>query len=250
MARAPFPIADRVSLADVGEYMKRKNDLHEGLARDDVQAALVDGCGVELIWIKEGREVCREYPKPDFFRRPILTWHGLVPRRLHIQLPPEEQKGDTLLTFLRLSDAVRYGLQPVSELPQAEQQSKQQSEQQSREEGETASIDARASRRRRSSGGGAIKTAVTKEDGALPASEAARRKRGRPTKITPKLEQYIFGLLDHHGLPDPNDPEWSSQANIEEIIQAQSGCEKTQAREHARRLIDLWQAGKAGKAGK
>src|SRR5262249_50670700 len=69
-------------------------------------------------------------------------------------------------------------------------------------------------------------------------------------KITPKLEQYIFGLLDHHGLPDPNDPEWSSQANIEEIIQAQSGCEKTQAREHARRLIDLWQAGKARKTGK
>src|SRR5262245_31500082 len=109
MARAAFPIADRVWIAGVGEYMKRKTDLHEGLARDDVQAALVDGCGVELIWLKGGQEVCREYPEPDFFRRPILSWHGgVLPRRLHVQLPPEEQKGDQLVTFLRLTDAVRY----------------------------------------------------------------------------------------------------------------------------------------------
>ena len=137
MARAAFPIADRVSLADVGEHMKRKSDGHEGLALGEVQAALVDGCGVELVWMKEGWEVCREYPEPDFFRRPILSWHGVLPRRLHIQLPPEEQKGDTLLTFLRLSEAVRHGLRPASEAPQAEQQSKQQSEQQSRKECET-----------------------------------------------------------------------------------------------------------------
>src|SRR5262245_9792510 len=117
MARAAFPIADRVSLADVGEYMKRKSDGHEGLALGEVQAALVDGCGVELVWIKEGREVCRGYPEPDFFRRPILGWHGVLPRRLHVQLPPEEQKGDTLLTFLRLSEAVRHGLRPASEAP-------------------------------------------------------------------------------------------------------------------------------------
>src|SRR5262249_20048922 len=53
-----------------------------------------------------------------------------------------------------------------------------------------------------------------KEDDALSASEAVRRKRGRPTKITLELEKHIFKLLDHHGLPDPNDPEWSSQARI------------------------------------
>jgi hypothetical protein len=126
MARAPFPIADRVSLADVGEHMKQKSDGHEGLALGEVQAALVDGCGVELVWIKEGREVCREYPEPDSFRRQILVWHGVLPRRLHVQLPPEEQKGDTLLTFLCLTDAVRRGLRPASEAPQAEQQSKLQ----------------------------------------------------------------------------------------------------------------------------
>jgi|SRR5262245_48942950 len=122
MARAPFSIADRVLLADVGDYVKQKSGLHEGLACDEVQNALMNGCGVELVWIKEGRVVCREYPEPDFFRRPILTWQGVVPRRLHIQLPPEEQKGDTLLTFLRLSEAVRHGLRPGSEAPQAEQQ--------------------------------------------------------------------------------------------------------------------------------
>ena len=137
MARAAFPIADRVSLADVGEYMKQKSDGHEGLALGEVQAALVDGCGVELVWMKEGWEVCREYPEPDSFRRPILSWHGVLPRRLHIQLPPEEQKGDTLLTFLCLTDAVRRGLRPASDLPQAQQQAKQQSEQQSRKECET-----------------------------------------------------------------------------------------------------------------
>jgi hypothetical protein len=119
MARAAFPIADRVSLADVGEHMKQKSDGHEGLALSEVQAALVDGCGVELIWIKEGQEACREYPNPDFFRRQILSWHGVLPRRLHIQLPPEEQKGDTLLTFLCLTDAVRRGLRPASDLPQS-----------------------------------------------------------------------------------------------------------------------------------
>src|SRR5262245_56174068 len=122
MARAALPIADRVSLAEVGEYMKQKSDGLEGLALGEVQAALVAGCGVEFVWMKEGREVCREYPEPDFFRRPILGWHGVLPRRLHVQLPPEEQKGDQLVTFLRLTDAVRYGLRPASELPQAKQQ--------------------------------------------------------------------------------------------------------------------------------
>jgi hypothetical protein len=125
MARAPFPIADRVSLADVGEYMKQKSDGHEGLALGEVQAALVAGCSVEFIWMKEGREVWREYPEPDFFRRPILGWHWVVPRRLQVQLPLEERKGDTLLTFLRLSEAVRHGLRPASEAPQAEWQPQQ-----------------------------------------------------------------------------------------------------------------------------
>src|SRR5262249_62182046 len=104
MARAAFPIADRVSLADVGEYRKRQNDLHEGLARDDVQVALADGCGVELIWLKGGQEVCREYPAPDFFRRrSILSWHGGgLTRRLDILLAPEEQKGGQLGYFFLL----------------------------------------------------------------------------------------------------------------------------------------------------
>jgi hypothetical protein len=193
MARAAFPIADRVLLAAVGEYMKQKNGFNEGLARDDVQAALVGGCRVELIWFKEGREVCREYPdEPDFWRRPILTWHGVLPRQLHVQLPQGEQKGDQLLTFLCLTDAVRFGLRPASELPQAKQQSEQPPQQPSQKR-KTVSADAqsqpqpRASRRRRDQGSGPQ---------TLRARVVLNRLYGGPEKYPPRDEVSDADLLD------------------------------------------------------
>src|SRR5262249_60861454 len=94
MARAAFPIADRVSLADVGEYRKRQNDLHEGLARDDVQAALVNGCGVELIWLEAGAGGGRENSQTAFFPRShsIFYFDWGVARGVSLSHPPRREE--------------------------------------------------------------------------------------------------------------------------------------------------------------
>jgi hypothetical protein len=125
MAEAAFNLADWILLADVGEHMRQKNDGHRGLARGDVQAALEAGCGLMLRWVgDDGREVCRE----EFFKRDswedILVWAGL-PQRLCVQLPTDERKGNLPYPYAYLlrADAVRLGLLPASELPQAKQQS-------------------------------------------------------------------------------------------------------------------------------
>jgi hypothetical protein len=125
MAEAAFNLADWILLADVGEYRRQKNDGHRGLARGDVQTALEAGCGLTLRWVGDnGREVCRE----EFFKRDswedILVWAGL-PQRLCVQLPPDERKGNLPYPYAYLlrADAVRLGLLPASELPQAKQQS-------------------------------------------------------------------------------------------------------------------------------
>src|SRR5262249_10901124 len=91
--------------------------------------------------VKEGQVVCEEYPKPDFLDRATLVWDQL-PRRLCVRVPPEMHKGDLPYpyAFLRLTDAVRYGLRPASELPQSERQPKQPSEQQPGKEG-VASVE-------------------------------------------------------------------------------------------------------------
>jgi len=126
MAKAAFNLADWISLADVGEYVRQKNDGHRGLARGDVQAALEAGCGLMLLWIgDDGREVCWEFLKRDSWED-ILVWAGL-PQRLCIQLPPNERKGNLPYPYAYLLrvDAVRLGLLPASELPQAQQQSEQ-----------------------------------------------------------------------------------------------------------------------------
>jgi hypothetical protein len=72
----------------------------------------------------------------------------------------------------------------------------------------------------------------------------APRKRGRKPKVTPKVEQEVLALLDYHGAPNPNDPEWRAQAAVEEAIEERAGVSRTQARIHARRLIAEWETGK------
>jgi hypothetical protein len=72
----------------------------------------------------------------------------------------------------------------------------------------------------------------------------APRKPGRKSKVTPEVEQKVFAMLDHHGVPSPDDSEWSAQADVEEVIEDLAGVGRTQARIHARRLIDKWKAGK------
>ena len=141
MAEAALNLADWISLADIGEHMRQKNDGHRGLARADVQAALEAGCGLMLRWVgDDGREVCREFPKRDSWED-ILVWAGL-PQRLCVQLPPDERKGNLPYPYAYLlrADAVRRGLWPASELPQAKQQSEQQP-QQPPEKRELASVD-------------------------------------------------------------------------------------------------------------
>src|SRR6516165_2722415 len=124
MAEAALNLADWISLADIGEHMRQKNDGHRGLARADVQAELEAGCGLRLRWVgDDGREVCREFPKRDSWED-ILVWAGL-PQRLCVQLPPDERKGNLPYPYAYLlrADAVRHGLWPASESPQAKQQS-------------------------------------------------------------------------------------------------------------------------------
>ena len=127
MAEAAFNLADWISLADVGENVRRCNGYHDGLARGDVLAALEAGCGLMLRWVgDDGREACREFPKRDSWEE-ILVWAGL-PRRLCIQLPPNERKGSLPYPYAYLlrTDTVRLGLLPASEWPQAKQQSEPQ----------------------------------------------------------------------------------------------------------------------------
>ena len=152
MARAAFPIADRVSLADVGEYVTQINGGSRDLALLDIQAALVGGCRSLLRWIKDGQEE-KEYPPPAFWSPSTrLVWEPpYYPQgwKLVVRLPWDEFKGGELYPFLRRTDAIRWGLWPALESPQAKQQSKQQPP----EKREPASADAqsqpRASKRRR-----------------------------------------------------------------------------------------------------
>jgi len=195
MAEAAFNLADWISLADVGEDVKRRNGYHDGLARGDVIAALEAGCGLMLRWVgDDGREVCREFLKRDSWED-ILVWAGL-PRRLCVQLPPDERKGNLPYPYAYLPrvDAVRLGLLPASELPQAKQQSKQQSEQQSREQREAASVDARASKRRRNSESGSRSGAQT-----LRARGVLKRLYGGPAKYPTEEEVATPDLLKRFG---------------------------------------------------
>jgi len=130
MARAAFPIADRVSLADVGEYVTQINGGSRNLALLDIQAALVGSCRSLLRWTKDGQEKEREYPPPAFWRpSERLVWEPpFYPQgwKLVVRLPWDQFKGDELYPFLCLTDAVRWGLWPASEASQAKQQSEPQ----------------------------------------------------------------------------------------------------------------------------
>jgi hypothetical protein len=219
------------------------------LALIDTRDALLGGCRAALE-LDQGGQKSYAFPAPEFwFPRDRLRWVNalnpsmrredfpdhpwpwelrayLLPSELrelfHSEaLPPAREQGSTLPVFLHRADAIQWGL-----LPSAAGAGEQ-----------TGAVAA------------AIGAAATKEDDFLPASEATRSKRGRRAKMTPELERYIFKLLDHHGLPSPDDPDWSSQADVEKIIQDRAGLGETQAREHAHRLIDTWKARKGEEAG-
>jgi hypothetical protein len=152
MAMAAFNIADWVLLDEVSVHLKQINGGSEALARLDIQTALVGGCRSLLRWVKDGQEV-REFPPPAFWHPPSrLVWDRL-PRRLCVQLPRDEHKGDVLYTFLRRTDAARWGLLPALESPQAKRPPQHRPKKR-----EPTSADAqsqpRASKRRRNQGSG------------------------------------------------------------------------------------------------
>ena len=244
------------SATEVGEYVTRSNEGAWVLAPTVIRTALLGGCPALLELDQGGQKnyafppVPTSDPTSNFWFPPDrLRWVNalnpsmrredfpdhpwpwelrayLLPSELrelfHSEaLPPAREQGSTLPVFLHRADAIQWGL-----LPSAAGAGEQ-----------TGAVAA------------AIGAAATKEDDFLPASEATRSKRGRRAKMTPELERYIFKLLDHHGLPSPDDPDWSSQADVEKIIQDRAGLGETQAREHAHRLIDTWKARKGEEAG-
>ena len=77
----------------------------------------------------------------------------------------------------------------------------------------------------------------------------APRKRGRKTKITSEVEQKVFAMFEYHGLPRPDDPDWSTQADVAKVIEDLAGVSRSTAVEHAHRLIAEYKAGKSTKAG-
>jgi hypothetical protein len=52
---------------------------------------------------------------------------------------------------------------------------------------------------------------------AIPPKQHHVDRRGRPPKLAWDgiVRQHLFDLLDHHGWPSPDDPEWSNQAAVE-----------------------------------
>jgi hypothetical protein len=89
------------------------------------------------------------------------------------------------------------------------------------------------------------------------ASSPAKRAGGRRPKYPwEKLKQYAMQLLDHHGLPSPENPDFSSQADLERKIVQQcrdltggAAPPISQVREHVSAWIREYRAAKAGNSG-
>jgi hypothetical protein len=60
---------------------------------------------------------------------------------------------------------------------------------------------------------------VIKECNVINDVSRPQKKRGAPPKsFWPDVKKYVFDLLDHHGLPSPEDRDWSNQAAVEEKV--------------------------------
>ena len=76
-------------------------------------------------------------------------------------------------------------------------------------------------------------------------------KRGRIRKVDwdGVVKPQVFELLNHHGWPDPSDPEWSSQADVEAEVSTICGVPISEStiRHYTARFMAEWKRAKAGK---
>jgi len=75
-------------------------------------------------------------------------------------------------------------------------------------------------------------------------------RRGRKQKIDWDgfVKSRVFELLDHHGWPDPSDPEWRTQADVEAAMSAICGEQVSEStvRLYTARFMAEWKRTKAG----
>jgi hypothetical protein len=80
--------------------------------------------------------------------------------------------------------------------------------------------------------------------------KSSGEKRGRKKKMDwdGAVKQKVFELLDHHGWPDPSDPEWRSQADVEAEVSAICGEEVSEStvRRYTARFMAEWRSAKDG----
>jgi hypothetical protein len=80
--------------------------------------------------------------------------------------------------------------------------------------------------------------------------KSSGEKRGRKKKMDwdGVVKPTIFQLLDHHGWPDPSDPEWRSQADVEAEVSAICGEQVSEStvRCYTARFMAEWKRAKAG----
>ena len=81
-------------------------------------------------------------------------------------------------------------------------------------------------------------------------AKSSGEKRGRKGKMDwdGVVKPKIFQLLDHHGWPDPSDPEWRSQADVEAEVSAICGEQVSEStvRRYTARFMAEWKRAKAG----
>jgi hypothetical protein len=87
---------------------------------------------------------------------------------------------------------------------------------------------------------------VIKESRSIKAGSPPQRKRGaQPRHFWPLVKKYVFDQLDHHGLPRPDDSDWSNQAAVEKVAaDFLSGkgwlAEESTIRLHVKEFIEEW----------
>jgi hypothetical protein len=80
-------------------------------------------------------------------------------------------------------------------------------------------------------------------------SSSGKRGRNRKVDWDGVVKPQVFELLNHHGWPDPSDPEWSSQADVEAEVSTICGVPVSEStvRHYTARFMAEWKRAKAEK---